>query len=236
MDTSGAAKQLVETLRLERPPIAVTFVESRPEGIAPYEGSAVPSACSFWPKAEAGVFYASAEQHYNCPIGAMTMGFDIPEDVKENLMQIVGHMCDQQYIDSEEPGSMPIAQQNKGGIVYGPLSDFPLAPDVVLVWLPAAESAVYNEAAGGARWSESPTNSVLGRPTCSALPVALLRSQATMSLGCIGMHVFTGVASDRLLGAIPASELQQFLDALATADRANAVMADFYKAHKAQFA
>ena len=34
-----------------------------------------------WRRAEAGVFFAPAVRHYHCAVGAMTMGFDLPEQV-----------------------------------------------------------------------------------------------------------------------------------------------------------
>jgi uncharacterized protein (DUF169 family) len=235
VDNRTVASEFAEKLGLDRPVVALAFVESPPEEINAFAG-AVPSACSFWPKAESEVFYASAEQHYNCPIGAMTMGFDMPDDLKDNLMQLVENMCAQKYIDSDEPQAIPSVASKKSGIVYGPLAEFPLDPDLLLMWLSPAQAMLYNEAAGSAKWSDRMTPNLFGRPTCAALPAALQQSSPTMSLGCTGMRVFTGTPPDKLLAAVPAAEAEQFVASLTDTKQANAVMEEFYTGHKASFA
>lgn len=40
-------------------------------------------------------------------------------------------------------------------------------------------------------------------PLVSEVPAALNRDRATMSLGCAGMRVFTGVPEDLMLAVIP---------------------------------
>ena len=57
-----------------RPPVSLAISWAIGRKIWPVRVASGPAACSFWRKAEAGVFYASAAQHLNCPIGAMTMG------------------------------------------------------------------------------------------------------------------------------------------------------------------
>jgi uncharacterized protein (DUF169 family) len=57
-----------------------------------------------------------------------------------------------------------------------------------------------------------------------------------MSLGCIGMRVFTGMAPDKLLAAVPAAEAEQFVASLTETNQANTVMEEFYAGHKASFA
>jgi uncharacterized protein (DUF169 family) len=235
VDKHSVSSKLSEELDLEHPVVALAFVNSPPEGVSTFD-SAVPSACSFWPKAESEVFYASAEQHYHCPIGAMTMGFDLPEDVKANLMQLVENMCAQKYIEPDEPPAIPSVTKEKRGIVYGPLADFPLEPDLVLMWLSPAQAMLYNEAAGSAKWSDRTATNLFGRPTCAALPAALEESRPTMSLGCIGMRTFTGIASDKLLAAIPGDDVEKFLEALMATKQVNATMEGFYADQKARFA
>src|SRR5579884_3420176 len=67
------AQRFNELLELKQPPIGLAFVETVPEDIQ-HSGQRVPSACTFWRQAEQGVFYATADDHQNCPIGMMTMG------------------------------------------------------------------------------------------------------------------------------------------------------------------
>jgi uncharacterized protein (DUF169 family) len=72
-ETAGRIATLLE---LELPPIALTFVDERSAGLETTD-AVVPSAGAFWRQAEQGVFYAPAEAHFNCPIGAMVMGVDL---------------------------------------------------------------------------------------------------------------------------------------------------------------
>ena len=75
---SNLAGILEETLGLQLPPVAMCFVNDRPPDLPVLE-TKVPSACAVWRLAETDVFYAPASHHFNCPLGAMVMGFDLPE-------------------------------------------------------------------------------------------------------------------------------------------------------------
>src|SRR3954451_18518023 len=234
METRELSAQLSERLGLGRPPVALALADGPPEGVEQTD-TAVPSACSFWRHAEAGAFYASAEQHFNCPIGAMTMGFDMPSDVSEQLTGLVEKMCAGKYISPDEPGAIPTMKRAAGGIVYGPLAAFPGEPDLILMWISPAQAMLYNEAAGSARWAEEMAPSLFGRPTCAALPAALEESRPTMSLGCIGMRTFTGVDAETMLGVVPVAEAEAFVRALATMADANAGMREFYEGRASRF-
>jgi uncharacterized protein (DUF169 family) len=234
MDKQNMADQLTQKLKLKRPPIGIAFVEEKPEGVNAFEGQ-VPSACSFWPRAEHETFYATAEQHFNCPVGAMTMGFELPNSVRQGLMGLVQKMCADKYLSESEPGSIPTLPTEKRGIVYGPLADFPGEPDAVLMWLSPAQAMLYNEAAGSATWAAEMPSNLFGRPTCAALPAAIDQSRPSMSLGCIGMRTFTGAPADVMIAAVPGDKIEEFVRALYTVAASNQVMQEFYEGHKAQF-
>jgi uncharacterized protein (DUF169 family) len=233
-DPEEVATKLSESLSLERPPVALAFVTECPAGIERF-GAEVPSACTFWKRAEDAVFYASAEQHLNCPIGAMTMAFELREDVQQNLMRLVELMGAEQYLEMDEPPAIPNVGSGHTGIVYGPLDGFPLEPDVILMWLSPAQAMVYNEAAGSAHWADPMGANVFGRPTCAAVGVSVGETRPTMSLGCVGMRTFTGMPADRMLASVPAAAVESFLAALATTVSANQSMQTFYEQHKLAF-
>ena len=136
----------------------------------------------------------------------------------------------------DRAGLIPHVGEPHGGIVYGPLADFPLEPDLILLWLSPEQAMLYNEAAGSATWSKEMAPSLFGRPTCAALPAAMEGSRPTMSLGCIGMRTFTGAPADAMVAAIPSADAERFVEALERTAAANALMASFYENHKAQFA
>jgi uncharacterized protein (DUF169 family) len=234
MNHAEIAAGISSRLQLTSPLIGVSFVEQPPIGMATFEGE-VPSACTFWRKAEAGVFYVPAEKHFNCPIGAMTMGFDMPGEVRQQLMGIVEMMTGAGYISADEVANIPSVKRKKSGIVYGPLNSLPMQPDLVLMWLTPRQAMIYSEASGNCRWMEM-MPAALGRPSCGALPVALEKSQPALSLGCLGMRIFTEVAEDQLLGVIPGNGIENFFQALIAKGQANQAMGEFYTAHKARFA
>ena len=82
------AEEISAKLGLDSPPIALAFVRSCPNDI-PVSEEQVPSACTYWRRAESRVFYAPAEHHFNCPIGALTMGFEFSDEAKERLKEFV---------------------------------------------------------------------------------------------------------------------------------------------------
>jgi len=229
------ASAFTSLLGLEFPPVALAFVKSAPAGIKEFD-SEVPSACSFWRRAESEVFYASAEKHFNCPIGAMTMGFDMPDTVKSQLGMFVEKMCDCNYMSSDEPANIPAISKEKNGIVYGPLRDFPIDPDLILMWLKPAQAMLYTEAVGTANWANDDSSSVFGRPACAALPVAFENNRSSSSLGCRGMRTFTEIEDDRMLTILPGQKVEEFLELLSTTVRSNQEMGEFYLSHKAKFA
>lgn len=228
------ATALTDLLSLAHPPVALSLVDAPPDGVATTD-QAVPSSCAFWREAEKGVFYAAAEQHFNCPVGSHVMGFDLPENVMQQLGGLVQSMCDAKYLDMAEVAQMPSMTRKSAGIVYGPLSEFPIDPDVVLMWLTPAQAMVYNEATGAASWTNAAAT-VSGRPGCTALPMAISSDEPRMALGCIGMRTFTGIADDLLLAAVPGGKIGELTAALDTTVTANAGMKSFYDEKKAQFA
>jgi len=226
------ATELTSTLGLDSPPIAVALADSRPPGLPAFE-EVVPSACTFWRRAETGAFYATAAQHYRCPIGAMVMGFDLPGEVQTELMSLVGFMGGQGYVGAGEPALIPTLPGKAAGVVYGPLRDFPLEPDFVLIWVTPRQAMIMTEAAGTCHWTLADPPALRGRPACAAIPLAGSRGAATLSLGCVGMRTFTEVADDRMLAVIPAGAVGTLQRALAGTVQANRTMAGFYERRKA---
>ena len=61
---------LAELLRLESPPVAITFVDTPPAGV-PRVAAAEPAGCGYWRRAAAGeVFFTVADDHKRCPVRA----------------------------------------------------------------------------------------------------------------------------------------------------------------------
>lgn len=234
MSNRTLGERLIAALTLDIPPIALTFTDTPPEGVARPD-RAVPAACGFWRLAERGVFYAPAEAHHNCPIGAMVMGFPLAGQVYQELGEVVTSMCECAYLSPEEGDKIPAVQPSASGILYGPLAELPAEPDVVLFWLTPRQAMLYNEAAGTASWNQATILST-GRPACAALPSALSGGNPTVSWGCMGMRTFTEIPDDRLLAAVPGVRIESFLVDLERVVAANATMRTHYEGKKAEVA
>lgn len=231
-EMTSAAERLTATLNLDFGPIGLAFTDTPPEGI-PGPGPVAPSACSFWRRAEQGVFYAAAADHFNCAVGSMVMGFALPDEVQAALGGLVESMCACGYLDEEEAAKIPAVTPSSQGIVYGPLASLPVPADVILLWLTPAQSMILNEAAGGAKWT-SGLVSVSGRPACAAIPIARAEGSPAMSLGCAGMRTFTGISGNYLLGAIPGTAADSLVAALESTVAANDSMLAFYQGRLAE--
>lgn len=234
MDYGVIAERIQSLLGLEAPPVGLSLMRARPAGVR-VACEAVPSSCALWRHAEEAVFYAAAEQHFNCPVGALVMGFRLPEAVQERLGSLIDMMCECGYLDPEEAASVPSMPTPSAGILYGPLAALPAVPDVVLLWLTPQQAMLYSEAVGTASWAQEPM-SATGRPACAALPLAVQGGRPMLSLGCIGMRTFTQVADDRLLAAVPGGKLEKLVAGLERIVEANQAMQSFYERHQAEIA
>jgi hypothetical protein len=69
------------------------------------------------------------------------------------------------------------------------------------------------------------------RPTCMALPAAAAHG-TTMSLGCIGNRVYTGVADDHVYVVVRGTDLEAVVGALAGIVNANARLMAFHQSRR----
>lgn len=230
MDLAKISARLVESLGLERPPVALKFGTERPPG-ADLPAAAVRSPCSFWRQAEGKVFYALAQDHFNCPVGSMVMGFELPAEVSGQLGDLVKFMCGECYLGEEEAAMIPRVRRTGPGILYGDMRLFPAEPDVVLMWLIPYQAMIFNEAAGSANWAAE-LMQVSGRPGCAAIPRALAGRKPGLSLGCAGMRTFSGIGDDEVLAVVPAEHLESLADAIERTVSVNEEVMAYYAEHE----
>ncbi len=233
MDNAKINQDIMSSFGLSIPPVAMALVDDQPQGVESFEGD-VPSFCTFWRMAEKKAFYAPADKHFNCPIGAMVLGFEMPKEVQEELGGLVKKMCECSYLSEDEPANIPTITEKKAGVVYGPLKDFPVEPQLILMWLKPSQAMIYNEVLGCCKWSGSMQSMALGRPACAVIPTTLDKSPFGMSLGCTGMRTFTEVRDDHILATLNYKEIYSFLTSLKTTVSANKEMKEFYLDHKSK--
>jgi uncharacterized protein (DUF169 family) len=223
---SEMEQQVTRALSLSRRPVAVTFRETAPAEVAAFSGTE-PSGCSFWRLAGAGrIFYTVPGDHYNCPIGSHTHAIPLPAPRAAELEQTLGLMVKIGYLRVEEVLGIPVLPKTPGTVVYAPLGDTPVDPDVVLVAGRPGRLMLLLEAAGRAGVATQP--GLLGRPTCMALPAALAGS-AIASTGCIGNRVYTDLGDDELYVAIPGRDLARVAAELATITASNDTLASYHR-------
>ena len=225
--------ELKAALYLDHTPIGIAFVKEAPPGVARPDVQA-PSGCSFWRLAEWETLYTEPEDHYNCPIGVLTMGFQIPADRQSEAQELLKTMCDIEYISQDELGDIPGVDRGHRGIVYGPLSQLPVDPDVALFICRPSQAMLLAEAGGQFAWTGG-GSSAFGRPSCAVIPMALRSGAASFSMGCIGARVYAALGDEEMIVAIPGAQLPSLLEKLQTILGANSTLEELHVGRRAQF-
>ena len=224
-DWQTIERRLHDTLSPSRRPVAVAFRDEPPAGVAQFRGSE-PSGCSFWRLAAQGrTFFTVPGDHYNCAIGSYTHNMPLPPERARELDQTLGFMTGLGYLSLEEVPGIPQLPKTPGAVVYAPLGDMPVEPDVVLLTGRPGKIMLVHEAA--TRAGAAARLPLLGRPTCMALPAALT-SGIAISVGCIGNRVYTDLGEDELYVVIPGKDLRRIVDELDRIRAANAELTDYH--------
>ena len=232
-DYAAIERRLRAQLGLTRRPVAIAFRDTPPAGVKQFSGSE-PSGCSFWRIAMEGrTFFTVPGDHYNCPVGAHTHNIPLPSERVGELPQVLQIMTGLGYLKMEEVPRIPRLPKTPGAVVYAPLGDTPMDPDVVLFIGPPGRLMLLQEAA--LRAGVAATVPLLGRPTCMALPAALAGG-AVASTGCIGNRVYTGAGEDELYVAVAGRDIARVTDETETIARANAALADYHRGRRATLA
>lgn len=233
MDCQKMEREFAEAFALARRPIAISFQDAAPPGVAKFTGTA-PSGCSFWRLAAQGkTFYTVPGDHYNCAVGAHTHRIDLPKERAGELEQTISFMTQARYIRIEEVPGFARLPKSPGVVVYAPLGDTPMDPDVVLfLGQPARMSLLLETAARAGAGSSAP---FLGRPTCSSLAAAFHHG-VVVSSACIGNRVYTDLGDDELYVAIRGRSLARVAQEAQTIVSANAKLADYHRSRRKDLA
>lgn len=224
-DYKGMESLFSERLGLERRPVAIAFRETAPPGVSKFVGTE-PSSCSYWRLAAGGrTFYTVATDHYNCPVGAYTHNIPLPTERARELDDVLGLMASIGYVRMEEVPAIPRMPRTPGVIIYAPLAEAPVDPDVVLFSGRPGRLMLLQEAAMRAGAVAQLTT--LPRPTCMALPAAM-EMGIVASTGCIGNRVYTGIDDSDLYIAVRGSDVARILAETDTISSANAKLLAYH--------
>ena len=230
-DRQQQAEQLIASLELSLPPIAIAFRDAVPDGVPEFDGS-VPAGCVFWQEAAKRTFTTSARHHALCSIGIHTLNLSqAPASQPEELRTTLEAMTGLDYVREEEVAAIPVVRRAVKHALYGPLADFPADPEVVLLFADARQGLVLSEAVGRVDGGVPPA---MGRPACAVVPQTLNHGLATMSLGCCGARAYLDALSDdTALWALPGGRLDQYCDQIVAFANANRTLAMFHERRRA---
>ena len=166
-------------------------------------------------------------------MGAYTHNIALTPEREKETEQTLKMMFELQYVRPEEIPQIPRLATAPRAIVYAPLGDTPVAPDVVLFSVKPAAAMLLNEAASRAAVASGAP--ALGRPTCMALPAAMQTGSVT-SLGCIGNRVYTGLGEDEMYVVLRGKNLEPVADALNVITNANSALKNYATGRREELA
>jgi uncharacterized protein (DUF169 family) len=138
-------------------------------------------------------------------------------------------MVDLGYLRMEEVPGIPRLPTAPGAVVYAPLGDIPVDPDVVLVAGRPGRVMLLQEAA--LRAGIASPAPLLGRPTCMALPASLAQG-VIATTGCVGNRVYTDLGEDELYVVIPGKDVARVATEARTIANANLKLAEYHQGRR----
>ena len=223
---SEIAASLIHDLGLSHPPVAVCLADNVPVGVEAWTGP-VPAGCRFWQEAGARVFATSAADHGSCSIGQYTHNLEMSPASNTDLMDALKVFADLTYVREQDLQMIPVLESKPKYVIYGPLAEVPLDPDVVLLLVRADQTLILSEAS---QQLENGLPPAMGRPACAIIPQAKNTGRSALSLGCCGARAYLDVLSDDVaLYAIPGVTLDAFAERIAALAKANGILTKFHQ-------
>ncbi|MCZ7530303.1 MAG: DUF169 domain-containing protein [Acidimicrobiia bacterium] len=122
-DWALLSNALTEALRLGTPPIAITFFESRPDGVDSFDApmadplpggrtGRVPAGCVFWMHGTDKTFSTVAADHGNCSVGSLTHGFKTLDEVAGN--DDVATLVESGWVTMDVVPEIPVVRKRPG--------------------------------------------------------------------------------------------------------------------------
>ena len=235
-DWTALATTLTESLRLLAPPIAITFTDEAPAGVPAFDApmseatddgrqGRVPAGCVFWMRGAERTFSTVAEDHGNCSVGSVTHGFKTLDEVGGN--SDVAALLESGWVTMEVVPQIPVVTQKPGAVVYGPLAETPVDPDVILLRVNGKQLMTISDAWPGLR--------IEGKPQCHIVAIAKEQGELAASVGCALSRVRTAMNVTEMTMAIPGPRLAEFAESLARTAAVDSVVARYAADDAARF-
>ena len=235
-DWTALATSLTDSLRLLAPPIAITFADDTPAGVPAFDApmsepaddgrrGRVPAGCVFWMRGTERTFSTVAEDHGNCSVGSVTHGFKTLNEVGGN--SDVAALLESGWVTMDVVPQIPVVTQKPGAVVYGPLAETPVDPDVILLRVNGKQLMTISDAWPGLR--------VEGKPQCHIVAIAKEQGELAASVGCALSRVRTAMNVAEMTMAIPGPRLAEFAESLARTAAVDSVVARYAADDAARF-
>jgi len=216
------AGELTRLLGLAHPPLAITFATGPQEGVPSFDDpfpapaldgrtGRVSAGCVFWVKGTERTFATAPEDHGNCSVGSLTHGFTTLEEAAEQAD--VDALVESKWVSPEVLPDIPTVKARPHSIIYGPLSETPVDPDVVFLRLSAKQLMVLHDAWPGLR--------VEGKPQCHIIAIAKEQGEVAASVGCMLSRARTGMSASEMTCAVPATSVAALVERLRNVREAN---------------
>ncbi len=235
-DWTALATSLTDSLRLLAPPIAITFADDTPAGVPAFDApmsepaddgrrGRVPAGCVFWMRGTERTFSTVAEDHGNCSVGSVTHGFKTLNEVGGT--SDVAALLESGWVTMDVVPQIPVVTQKPGAVVYGPLAETPVDPDVILLRVNGKQLMTISDAWPGLR--------VEGKPQCHIVAIAKEQGELAASVGCALSRVRTAMNVAEMTMAIPGPRLAEFAESLARTAAVDSVVARYAADDAARF-
>jgi uncharacterized protein (DUF169 family) len=215
-DWQSLSDRLTATLKPSASPLAISFLAP---GVEPPVGrradsypapndsgrtGQVPAGCVFWMKGTTESFATVAADHANCSVGSFTHGFLTLQEAaaKDDVCAVL----ESGWVDVASVQALPRVAEKPGTIVYAPLANAVVAPDVVLLRINALSLMTLKDAIPALR--------IEGKPQCHIVAIAKEQGEIAASVGCALSRVRTGMPATETTCAIPGSKLEDLVTAI----------------------
>lgn len=224
-DYSLIELELCETVGISKRPVSVTFRSNPPKGVPKFAGSA-PSGCSFFSIAAGGMtFYTVPSDHHQCAIGTYSYDLPLPDDHAEALEKSFASFKSTYPIVMDDIRAVPRSTNNPSVVIYSPLGETPVEPDIVVLVVRPLQAMFLQEAAMRRRIAVNVAP--FGRPTCMSLH-SVMDDKAVTSAGCMGNRVYNALGDDEMYMLLPGRLLKKITDEVQAIATSNTRLADQY--------
>ena len=171
----------------------------------------------FWTKAVDRTFTTVAADHGNCSVGSLTHGFVTLDEVSGRAD--VAALLESGWVTMDMIPGIPVVEDRPEFVVYGPLGETPVDPDVVLIRINGKQLMVLADALPGLR--------IEGKPQCHIVAVAKQQGEVAVSVGCMLSRTRTAMPSAEMTCAIPASRLEALIIRIQETATTDAIVASY---------